>query len=328
MTATRGQQNSTNQIFIYILLLITTSLWGSAFVFSKIAENSVPPAAAACLRFGIGTIVSFIMLFTLRARSKNKNQIRRFPKGKFLRILLLGLIGVFAYNWLFFMALSYSPAADGSMIIPSLSPAITVLLSAIFLHERLRKNQALGLVCTLIGAAIFFFAMALTKQANGHHGIGDVLFLGSAILWATYTLLGKNVLQAMDPLLTTSYAMLTGAVALGIVAAPSLVRIHWASLGGDFWLDQAFLGIFPSALANWFYYVGVRTIGPPRASVFMYFVPVSGLILSAIFLHEIFSVIQFIGAIVMILGVWMVNRRSRPVPSQTPAGDVQQTGHP
>ena len=305
-TVTVSKQTvSKSNVGTYILLIATTTFWGSAFVTSKISVGVVPPTVAAFIRFGLGAIFAILLLLLLHSRDKT---VRLIPKGSWFGIIILGFIGVAVYNLLFFWGLAFSRASDGSMIIPTLSPAITVILAALFLKERFGRQQITGLGLTLIGSAVFFSAIGFTGIVNTSRIIGDLLFLAAAACWSAYTLLGKKVLQKVSPLLATAYAMFFGSIILGVVSVRDFGEIQWSSLGLGFWLNQFYLALFPSVLANWFYYLGIKRIGASRASVFMYFVPVSGLILSGLILDDVLTFLQFVGSAIMIFGLWVINK--------------------
>ncbi len=293
----------------YVLLTLTAIFWGSAFVFSKVAENSAPPVVAAFFRFGLGAILGVVMILVQKARNPNFVAI---PKTAWKDTIILGLVGVTGYNLFFFGGLSLSQSSDGSMIIPTLSPAITIILAGLFLKERFRKNQTIGLFITLIGAMIFFSAIVFLRTPSGmHRMIGDGMFLASAVLWAINTLLSKRITSRVDPFLVMTYAMVFGSIVLGAIAFPQLIHLNWSSLSWGFWVNEGYLALFSSVLANWFYYLGVHRIGPSRASVFMYFVPVSALIIAGFVLGESLTMTQLLGAALMMVGVWQINRKSR-----------------
>ena len=299
----------------YALLLLTAIFWGSAFVFSKVAENSVPPVVAAFFRFGFGAIIGVLMILVQKARSP---KFVATPKTAWRETIILGLVGVAGYNLFFFAGLSLSLASDGSMVIPTLSPAITIILSVLFLKERFRKNQTMGLMITLLGALTFFSAILFLPSTGGMQRLlGDGLFLGSAVLWAINTLLSKRITSRVDPFLVTTYAMVFGGAFIGIIAFPYLLHLDFQHLSWKFWLNEVYLALFPSVLANWFYYLGVHRIGPARASVFMYFVPVSSLIIAGIVLGETLTLTQFLGAALMMVGVWLVNSKAKTLKTET-----------
>lgn len=286
----------------YGLLTITAVFWGSAFTGSKLVVASVSPAVGAFIRFGLGAMFMMIILF-----SRNRQRMT-IPRQYWLQIIFLGLMGVALYNWFFFMGLDFSKATDGSMIIPVLSPVVTFLLALVFLKERVTLWQGFGLLLALTGSLVFFSAILSEGGLDHRRLIGDLTFLASAFCWSVYTMVGNRLLQQLDSFPVTAYAMLSGALILGAIAAPDLIRVSWSDLGVDFWLIQIYLALFPTVLANWFYSQGVQTLGPSKAAVFMYFVPVSGLILSGAILGERLTLVQMVGSVFMLAGVWLVNR--------------------
>ncbi len=291
----------------YAMLTATAIFWGSAFVTSKIVVGDVPPSAAAFIRFGLGAFFAVLLLIILRSRDKT---VQVTPNGNWAGVLVLGLVGVAAYNLLLFWGLAYSKASDGSMIIPTLSPAITVVLAVIFLKEKFRWQQVTGLGITLAGSAVFFLSVVLGEVRDIHRITGDFMFIAAAACWSIYTLMGKKILQRISPLVATAYAMLFGSVVIGAFSVRDLAAVHWTHLSLDFWVSQFYMALFPSVLANWFYYLGVKRIGPARAAVFLYIVPVAGLVLATVMIGDVLTVAQIAGSALMLLGVSIVNRRS------------------
>lgn len=295
---------------IYLLLVLTTVFWGSAFTASKVAVASVSPTVAAFFRFGLGAL---FMLLILRL---GKRETRNIPKQFRGSVILLGVTGVALYNLFFFWALHFSKASDGSMIIPTMSPVITVLLAALWWKEKLQRSRLVGLAVALAGTLLFFSGILMGDGVGGGERlIGGLFFLLSAICWAFYTLYGNRVLKELDPFPVTAYAMLTGAVLLGLFAAFDLMRVSWSSLEPGFWINQFYLALFPSVLANWFYYRGVQSVGASRAAMFMYIVPVSGVLLAVALLGERLTLVQMFGSLLMVLGIWLVNRRGESSPA-------------
>jgi drug/metabolite transporter (DMT)-like permease len=299
------QVSSASLRITYLMLIATTSFWGSAFVGSKWTVASIPPVVAAFIRFGLGAVFMLALLMT------REKQMRTIPRTVWFSVSLLGLVGVAVYNLFFFWGLNFSRASDGSMIIPTMSPVMTVLLAAVFFKQKMKKQQITGLLLALLGSAVFFWGINLQGSFDHQRIIGDLFFWMAALCWAVYTTYGNRVLEKLDPLPVTAYAMLSGSLLLGLLSLPYFAKVRWGDLGVNFWLIQLYLALLPTVLGNWFYYLGVRNIGAPRASAFMYFVPVSGLLLAALILDETLTFVQMIGSFLMIAGVWLVNRRSR-----------------
>lgn len=306
----RPSQRQRPGIGIYLQLVTTAVLWGSAFVGSKMTVASVAPSVAAFLRFGIGSVVMLIALAV-----KGRGALPGIPMRKqWIGVAFLGIVGVGLYNLLFFTALRYTDASHGSMIIPTLTPILTLIIASIVRKTAPHRVQVIGLCTAFAGAAVFFASVFLASKfgsvEQGAHGkaIGDALLVFAAVCWATYTFYGGELLKSIDPFQLAAYAMAIGAFTLGVLAFPEMASIRWRELSAGFWWITFYLALLPSVVANWFYYRGVRAAGAPRASTFMYLVPVSGVLLSVIILGESLSFVQVIGAVLMILGVVLVNR--------------------
>lgn len=101
-------------------LVITMAFFGSAFASSKTVVSEIPHDAAASLRFGGGAIVLVLVLIARPGRpSFSWTDVRAAG--------MVGLIGVFAYNFFYFWGVSLAPAIDGSVIVPAISPVLTTL---------------------------------------------------------------------------------------------------------------------------------------------------------------------------------------------------------
>ncbi|WP_020673695.1 DMT family transporter [Amycolatopsis nigrescens] len=287
-------------------VLIAVLLWASAFACSKLAVGEVPHEVAALLRFGGGALVLLVVLRLLAPREDP------VPRRRLGAIAVLGVLGVFLYNLLLFGGLTLAPSVDGSVIVPVLSPVITAAATAVLERRWPSRSRLVGLLLAVAGAAVFL-AGAAGGPASGSRLLGDLSFVLAAGVWAAYTIRGKAVLALVSPLRVTTYATVAGALLLGLVAVPALLRTDWTGLGAGFWLNQVYLAVLPTALANPLFYYGVRRIGPVRATTLMFVVPGAGLLWSALLLGESINALQLAGTLVMLAGAWLA-LGLRPLP--------------
>jgi drug/metabolite transporter (DMT)-like permease len=283
------------------MLVLVMAFWGSAFASSKLAVHDVPHEVAAFFRFGFGAVI----LLAIRGRVRPA----RRDLGK---VAGLGMLGMFGYNTFFFLALSLAPAADGSVIVPVTAPVITVAATALIGRQRLPARAVLGLACAVVGASVFFIGI---PPGGEHRFVGDLLFLGAAACWAAYTICGAPLLSRLPAFTVTTYATTAGALALGLVALPSLDDVAWSALDAGFWLNQAYLAALPTALAYVMYYRAVGLVGPAAASSMMFLVPVFGLSSSWLLLGESITSVQAMGSAFMLIGAWLATVRTK-----SPAG--------
>lgn len=286
---------------VVLQVLLVPLLWGSAFALSKLGVENAGPLIAATARFGLAAI--FMGGILLLRRGQPAVPLRLFPK-----LALLGLLGVGIYNWAFFLGLNWAPSSDGALIIPILGPIWTTLLAAAFLGEELTKRKVVGLVLALLGAVVFFWSVLTQLTGGGLRLWGDLLFAVGTISFSGYTLLGKKVIAELGPLTTTAWAFIFGGAMIVLSGLPQVLHGGFSGLGGAFWANMIYLAAFPSALAYTVFYRGVGIIGASRTAAFMYLVPVSAVTLGWWLLHEVPGPQQFVGGIIMLLGVVQVNR--------------------
>jgi drug/metabolite transporter (DMT)-like permease len=289
----------------YLYLLVTMVLFGTAFTSSKIVVGHMPHDVAGALRFGGGAVI-LVLLLCLRPGSA------RFSWRDVARAGLVGLVGVFAYNFFFFWGLSLAPAIDGSIIVPVLSPVLTTIVYLVTGRETASAVRVAGLVIGIAGAVVFFVGIGGAGGGlTGSRLTGDLIYLLGAGCWSAYSIASKKVLAGMEPLRATTYATGVGALALVLVAVPSLSDTDWSSLPSATWVNVAFLAVGPTALAYLFYYRALGSVSPVTATVAMFAVPVFGTISSVVFLGESCTAVQVVGAAITIVGALLAVTRGR-----------------
>lgn len=306
-TAEMSEPDRTNAA-PYVYLFITMVFFGTAFTSSKVVVEHVPHDVAGVLRFGGGALI-LVVLLCVRPGST------AFSWREMCRAGLVGLIGVFAYNFFFFWGLSLAPAIDGSVIVPVLSPVFTTIAFLVTGREAASALRVAGLVIGVAGAVVFFAGIGGAGDGlTGSRLAGDLIYLLAAACWAAYSIASKKVLSGMEPLRAITYATGAGAVALAVVAVPSLSHMDWSGVPASAWANVVFLAIGPTAVAYLLYYRALRAVSPVTATLTMFTVPVFGTISSVVFLGESFTPVQLVGALITIAGAVcaVIPARRRP----------------
>ncbi|MGY0056357.1 DMT family transporter [Streptomyces sp. LZ34] len=283
----------------YALLSVTMVLWGSAFSSSKSVVDHVPHTVAALMRFGGAALALLLAVRVSGGRRRTEVAARHG-----WRAALAGVLGVFAYNALFFWGLSLAPSLDAGILIPVMSPVLTSAFLLVVRRERASAGRIAGLGTGLAGAVVFFLGAGGTSSGGGDSTrlAGDALFLLSAVCWAAYTLAGPRVLAGIEPLRATTYATCAGAVLLAVIAAPDLPKVRWGELPTGVWLNAAYLAVCAAAVANLLYYRGIAAVGPASASLMMFLVPVVNTVCATLFMGESFGRVQGAGALLLMAG--------------------------
>jgi drug/metabolite transporter (DMT)-like permease len=286
----------------YLLVLLTTLIWGGTNVVAKIGVGLAPAAGLAALRFGLAAFC-FLALAALTERSALT--VRRADLPLFA---LLGLTGMAASNVLFFWGLTLAPVTDAALLAPSASPLLTAIFAALLLGERYRRNQIAGMGLSLAGVVCVVGAAGLDPSGGPTRLLGDSLLLLGSASWGLYTVLGRRALQRYSPLGAVTWSTLLGCPLLLLVAAPTGWDWLW-SAGPLLWASLLYLTLLGSVVALLTWSRSVRDLGAARAGQFSYLVPIWSLLLAALFLGERPVWLQIVGGLLVLAGIWLANRR-------------------
>ncbi|MEA3470150.1 MAG: DMT family transporter, partial [Thermodesulfobacteriota bacterium] len=113
----------------------------------------------------------------------------------------------------------------------------------------------------------------------------------------------------MSPLSAVTYSCLIGDL---LLFPPAVVEGMFSDLGGygrADWFSIFYLGFFGTVLGFTWYYEGIKKLGASKAAVFINFVPISAVIFSCLILKEKLDLSLIIGAVMVISGAYLTNRR-------------------
>jgi len=289
---------------IYLKLLLTAIFWGGTFVAGRLVAQNVGPYSIAFLRF---TIASFLLLLLTW---KIEGKLPKLQKSQIIPVVLLGIIGIFIYNVMFFKGLKIIEAGRASLIIAT-CPIFITICSAMFLKEKISLVKGLGIVISVCGAIIVISKGNLSRIFEGGLGLGELYIFCCVLSWVTYSLIGKSVMKNLSPLASVSYSCAVGAIALLVPAFIEGLAQNIASQSTLDWLCISYLGIFGTVIGFVWYYQGVERIGPTKAGLFINFVPISAILCAFFILKEPITLSLAMGAVLVISGVYLTNRTAK-----------------
>jgi drug/metabolite transporter (DMT)-like permease len=217
------------------------------------------------------------------------------------------MTGVFAYNIFFFLGMKTIAAGRASLIVAT-NPVFISLLSVLLFREKLPSGKITGAILCLCGATLVISRGNPSALFTGGVGPGELYVTGCVASWVAYTLIGKVIMKDFTPLAAVTCSCIIGATAL----LPTALLENITELIGGFsltdWAGILYLAFFGTVLGFYWYYEGIQAIGPSRASVFINFVPVSGVFLGWLLLDEVVNLSLLAGASLVVGGVYLTNR--------------------
>lgn len=289
---------------VYIKLLFVALFWGGTFIAGRIVAQAVPHLIAASGRFAIACLLLLPLAY------KMEGGLPRLNRQQLLATFALGVTGIFIYNICFFAALSRMPAGRTALFV-ALNPIVTALALALFFRERLSRQKWLGIVIAFIGAAVIITRgdlLGAFHDVSQSIGVGELLMFCGISGWAAYTIIGRHALKGLSPIAATSYAALWGLLLLSCGAVFEIPALDPGRFTWQVVASIAYLGAFGTVIGFVWYYEGVKAIGPARTAVFNNLVPVFGIALSALLLHEPILISMVLGGVLVIAGVTLTNR--------------------
>lgn len=289
-------------------LLAVAFFWGGTWVAGRIAVGEVSPLATASWRFLLAALVLGALLLKSEGRP-------RWTRRDWLGVVALGASGIFLYNLCFLYGLKFIEAGRGALVV-ALTPAVIALADWLLFGATMNARKLVGVLIAMAGCLLVVTRGDVHLLTSGAVGLGEVLILGCVALWTIYTFIGRDVNRRLSPLAATFGASLSGWVMLTLAALVDGSLFEFARLSLDGVLSIAFLGLLGTALSFTWYAAAVRDIGPTRAGMFINLVPVFGVLLGALLLHERLAAATYLGGALVIVGVLTLNWPARTLAPQ------------
>ena len=285
------------------MLVCATLFWAGNFMVGKFAYlTNIPPMSLVFYRW---LLVWFLLLpFTYKEIIKFKDVIlKNLPLLFFLALTSVGLFNSFTY-----LALVHTQVINASLFNTAI-PAIIILLCFIFKIEKTNKFQIFGLIISVFGILSIITKLNLEILLSLNFNKGDLIMIGGVITWGLYSSFLKKKNFTL-PLLTLVHILCTFGL---IFIFPQF--LYEFSQGQIVKFDinlclysYFFSALFPSIGSYYCWAGAVSIIGANRAGIFLSLIPLFSTIMAIVFFNEKFHLFHLIGAILIILGLFLSNK--------------------
>ena len=262
-----------------VFALLATAVWSANFVVSRGLADAVPPCTLAVGRWL--TAFCAVLPFSLPALKREWPHFLKYWKY----YLAVSLIGTSFFNTVIYIGAHSVPALNMSLIATS-SPLFTIILARIFFGEAITRLRLAGIAIALVGILLLMAKGELARLASLSFGTGDLLLLSAAMGFSAYTLLLRK-----RPAGSSQCAFF--AVTFGVGLLPLLPLSFWEiSQAAPFHLTMGIAGAFlymglgASLFSFWCWTRAISVIGPSKAAVIYYSMPLFAGLQAVIFLGE------------------------------------------
>lgn len=286
-----------------LLLGMAALFWAGNFIAGEAVHQTINPLDLAFGRWAVaGAAITIIGFPKLRRQGLLLLENWR-------RLLLLGATGTAGYSVVSYRALQETTAINASIFL-SLIPLVILLLSWIFLREKIRPFQVGGIFISLAGVATVVIRGDLHQLVHFQFNHGDLWMLVSLPIWAVYTIQLKRMPRTLDTICILAGSIYTGLLILLPFQLYERALGHHLIWTGENILAILYVGLFTSLGAFLAWNKGVLRLGPNRAAVFLHLIPVFAAVLSFFLLGEAFQVFHAIGITLVLSGVYIASRNT------------------
>ncbi|GEC78489.1 DMT family transporter [Flavobacterium aquatile] len=281
----------------WFLLTILALIWGSSFILIKKGLVGLSPMQLGSLR------IIFSALFLLIIGFKSLTQIKQY---QWKYIALTSLFGTFIPAFLFAVAQTQISSSVSS-ILNSLTPLNTLIIGGFAFGLTFKRSQIIGVIIGLIGTLLLIINGALNHPNQNYWY--TILVLIASICYATNVNLLKKYLSDVKPLsISTGNFVVMLIPALIVLLSTDFMNVVANAEVQNSMIYIVILGVVGTGIANIIFFKLIQMSSPVFATSVTYLIPVVAFFWGLLD-NEMLTPIQFIGAFIILIGVYLSSKK-------------------
>ena len=284
------------------MLVCATLFWAGNFNIGKLAfiEN-ISPFTLAFLRWLL--VWTILIPFTYKEILFLKKTIFK----NFNLLFLLGVSSVFLFTALTYKALNHTQVINASIFNTAI-PATIILVCFLLKIEKTNIFQLSGLLVSTLGIIVILTKLDLNILFSLNFNKGDLYMIAAIISWGVYSAFLKkrnfqiSLLALVQIICTFGLLMLTPAFLIELKQGSTInINLNLVCI-------LLYVAIFPSIGSYYCWAGAVSVIGANRAGISLSLIPLFSSVMAILIYDEIFQFFHLIGAILIILGLFLSNK--------------------
>ena len=285
------------------MLVCATLFWAGNFTIGKFAYlENIPPYSLAFLRWCLVWII--LLPFTYKELLKLKNNIKK----NLSLFFILGFTSVCIFTSFTYNALNYTQIINASLFNTAIPVAI-ILVCFLLKIEKTNLFQISGLLISVLGILAIITKLDLNILLTLNFNKGDLFMIGAIIAWGIYSAYLKKRTFDVSLLALVHIICTFGLIFLLPLFILDLMQGKTIELTSNLFYILIYIAIFPSIGSYYCWAGAVAIIGANRAGIFLSLIPFFSTIMAIIFFNEQFKFFHLIGSILIILGLFLSNKK-------------------
>ncbi len=282
----------------HLAIFSANMFYGANYTIAKfVMPEFLKPFAFIFLRVS-GALLFFVLMQLFIPREK-------IDKKDYLRLAICGVFGVALNQLMFFKGLNQTAPINAALIMIT-TPILVMILSAMFLKEKIEKYKIVGLILGLLGA--MYIIGGRNFNFTSTTALGDFMVLINAISYGIYLILVKPLMLKYKPFTVIKWVFFFGFFPVLFFSFNEIQHIEWQSFTPKAWWSLAFVILGVTVGAYLLNIYGLSKVNPSVVGVYIYLQPILAIFFAWVLINEVhLDFEKSIAALFIFLGVYLVS---------------------
>ena len=287
----------------YLMLVCATLFWAGNFTIAKFAYlQNIPPNTLSFLRWCLVWIILFP--FTYQEIFKLNYKI----KENLSLFFILGFTSVCIFTSFTYNALNHTQVINASLFNTAI-PVTIILVCFLLKIEKTNIFQLSGLFISVLGILAIITRLDLNILLSLNFNKGDLFMIGAIIAWGVYSAYLRKRNFDVSLLALVQIICTFGLIFLLPLFFIDIIQDKVVEINSNFFYILFYIALFPSIGSYYCWAGAVAIIGANRAGIFLSLIPLFSTIFAIILFNEKFLFFHLIGSILIILGLFLSNKK-------------------
>ena len=286
------------------MLVCATLFWAGNFTIGKFAYlENIPPYSLAFLRWCLVWLI--LLPFTYKEILRLKDNIKK----NLSLFFILGFTSVCIFTSFTYNALNYTQVINASLFNTAI-PVTIILVCFLLKIEKTNLFQISGLLISVLGILAIITKLDLNILLTLNFNKGDLFMIVAIIAWGIYSAYLRKRTFDVSLLALVHIICTFGLIFLLPLFILDLMQEKTVEISSNLFYILIYIAIFPSIGSYYCWAGAVSIIGANRAGIFLSLIPLFSTIFAIIFFDEKFLFFHFIGTILIIIGLFLSNKKT------------------
>ncbi len=239
-----------------------------------------------------------------------KEKIERKDWG---RIIVCSILGMVVNMLAFFKGLDLSTPINSAVLV-TIVPIVVVVLSALFIKEKITGLKILGIFLGLGGALTLILFGAEIRRDAPNIPMGNALFVLNSISYGAYLILAKKLIEKYHPFTLMKWFFTIAAIINFPITYPEFSEIQWTELPLEAIWAIVFVVVGTTFMTYLFNVFALTQLKASTVGAFVYLQPLFGILFALLRGKDQLTGVKIVATTLVLLGVYLASKRPKPSP--------------